>query len=70
MSLFNSISSPHTHSVLTTHLVLRGEITLQEDGKEKKTYKPGGRADVGANIRHEAWIGQRVCIRATLIPHA
>jgi len=45
---------------LTTHLILGGEITLQEEGKEKVTYRPGDRADVGANIKHEAWIGPEV----------
>jgi len=47
--------------MLTTHLVLRGEITLQEEGQEKRTFKSGDRADVGANVNHEAWIGPEVC---------
>jgi hypothetical protein len=46
----------------TTHLVVRGEITLQEAGKEKKTFKPGDRADVGAAVKHEAWIGPQVSL--------
>jgi len=46
--------------MLTTHLVVKGEITLQEEGKERKTFKVGDRADVGANVRHEAWIGPQV----------
>ena len=45
---------------MTTHLEVRGEITLQEEGKEKKTFKVGDRADVGANVKHEAWIGADV----------
>jgi hypothetical protein len=40
--------------------VIRGEITLQEDGKEKKTFKEGDRADVGALVKHEAWMGPQV----------
>jgi len=55
--------------MLTTHLVLRGEITLQEDGKEKKTFKPGDRADVGANVKHEAWIGPEVRLRILTFIH-
>jgi hypothetical protein len=50
----------HSHPVLTTHLVIRGEITLQEQGKEKRTFKEGDRADVGACVKHEAWIGSQV----------
>ena len=42
--------------------MLKGKITLQEEGKEKKTYEQGGRADVGANVEHEAWIGSAVCL--------
>ena len=33
---------------------------MQEEGKDKKTFKPGDRADVGANVKHEAWIGPEV----------
>ena len=53
-------SPPHTHSILTTHLVIDREITLQEEGKEKKTFRRGDRADVGAKVKHEAWIGPKV----------
>jgi hypothetical protein len=48
--------------------VVRGEITLQEEGKEKKTFKVGDRADVGANVKHEAWIGSEVLLpRASVL---
>jgi hypothetical protein len=40
--------------------VIRGEITLQEEGKEKKTFKEGDRADVGARVKHQAWMGPQV----------
>jgi quercetin dioxygenase-like cupin family protein len=53
-------SPPHTHPTITTHLVVKGKITLQEEGKKKQTYKKGDRADVGANVEHEAWIGDEV----------
>ena len=43
--------------------MVRGEITLQEEGKEKKTFKVGDRADVGANVKHEAWVGAEVLLR-------
>jgi hypothetical protein len=46
--------------MLTTHLVIDGEITLQEEGKEKVTFRKGERGDVGAKVIHEAWIGSKV----------
>jgi hypothetical protein len=61
------ISPEHSHSVLTTHLIVRGEITLREEGKEKKTFKQGDRADVGANVKHEAWIGPQVRIPTFIV---
>jgi quercetin dioxygenase-like cupin family protein len=48
--------------MLTTHLVLKGEIMLQVEGKEKRTYKLGDRADVEVNAHHEAWMEPEVLL--------
>ena len=61
LNLLNK-SALHTHSTLTTHLILRGEITLREEGNAMKTFKQGDRVDVGANVKHEAWVGPQVPI--------
>lgn len=51
---------PHRHSGLTTHLVLRGEMTISypDDAQPvKTTFGPGSRLDVDAGRRHEVWMG-------------
>ena len=56
--------SPHSHGGLTTHLVLKGEMTLwypNEADREKKTYGPGSRIDVEADRVHEVWVGPQGC---------
>ena len=56
--------SPHTHSGLTTHLVLDGELTIsfpEDEIPEKKTYGVGERIDVEAERLHEVWIGKSGC---------
>ncbi|KAF2436623.1 hypothetical protein EJ08DRAFT_644952 [Tothia fuscella] len=57
----NAHYAPHSHSVLTTHLILSGELTIgyREDASPKKeTYTSGMRLDVEAGRKHEAWIGK------------
>ncbi|KFH46999.1 hypothetical protein ACRE_021740 [Hapsidospora chrysogenum ATCC 11550] len=49
---------------LTTHLVVRGELTLwypNEADREKRTYGPGARVDVDAGRVHEVWMGDEGC---------
>lgn len=56
--------APHSHSGLTTHLVVQGELTLWYPGaadSERRTYRPGERVDVDAGRLHEVWIGDEGC---------
>ncbi|KAF2480446.1 hypothetical protein BDY17DRAFT_255268 [Neohortaea acidophila] len=60
----NAYYSPHRHQALSTHLLLRGELTISyPDDKEprKETFGPGARVDVDANRRHEVWMGPEGC---------
>ena len=60
----NAYYPPHTHSGVTTHLLLIGDFTvLYPDDKEpkKETFGPGARIDVDANRRHEVWMGKEGC---------
>lgn len=60
----NAHYSPHSHGGLTTHLILRGQLTItypQEDEAEKKTYGVGDRIDVDAGRVHEVWMGDEGC---------
>ena len=60
----NAYYPPHTHSGVTTHLILNGEFTVMyPDDKEpkKETFGPGARIDVDANRRHEVWMGKEGC---------
>ncbi len=55
---------PHSHAELTTHLVLRGNLTIwypKDDRPEKRTYAVGDRIDVDAGRIHEVWIGTEGC---------
>ncbi|KAF7515510.1 hypothetical protein G7054_g14540 [Neopestalotiopsis clavispora] len=55
---------PHSHSGLTTHLILRGQLTItypKDDHPEKKTYSVGDRIDVDAGKVHEVWMGSEGC---------
>ncbi|KAG6320520.1 hypothetical protein E4U44_006190 [Claviceps purpurea] len=55
---------PHSHSGLTTHLVVSGQMTLwypNESDREKVKYGAGARIDVDAERVHEVWIGERGC---------
>lgn len=60
----NAYYSPHTHGSLTTHLILRGALTISypDDARpSKETFGPGARVDVDARRRHEVWMGQDGC---------
>ena len=60
----NSHYSPHSHQGLTTHLILKGQLTItypKEQNPEKKTYGVGDRIDVGAEVVHEVWVGSGGC---------
>lgn len=60
----NAYYPPHKHSGLTTHLILRGELTITypDDAKPtKETFGPGARVDVDAGRRHEVWMGKEGC---------
>lgn len=62
--LRNAYYRPHTHSGLTTHLVLDGELTIsfpEDETPEKKAYGVGDRIDVEAGRLHEVWIGKNGC---------
>jgi len=53
---------PHTHSMLTTHYIIQGEIRMKDYVTNvDKRYQVGDRCDVGANARHEAWAGSEGC---------
>lgn len=65
-ALRNAYYPPHTHSGLTTHLILRGQLTIAypEDpvaAKAKTTYGVGDRLDVQPNVAHEVWVGPEGC---------
>ncbi|THW97503.1 hypothetical protein D6D15_00167 [Aureobasidium pullulans] len=52
---------PHTHSGITTHLVLRGSLELSypdDPSPKKELCRVGDRFDVDANRRHEVWVGK------------
>ena len=56
--------APHFHSGLTTHLILRGELTItfpNDSNRDKKTYRVGDRVDVEGGRVHEVWMGDDGC---------
>lgn len=60
----NAHYAPHSHSGLTTHLILNGELTItypQDESPKKETFGPGVRLDVDAGRQHEVWIGPQGC---------
>ncbi|KAH8117645.1 hypothetical protein DFH11DRAFT_1504873 [Phellopilus nigrolimitatus] len=55
---------PHSHSMLTTHLIICGQLTIMyphDPTPMKETFGPGGRVDVDARRVHEVWIGEEGC---------
>jgi len=60
----NAYYRPHSHSGLTTHLIIKGSLTIIYPGDrdaEKTTYGVGDRIDVDAGREHEVWIGPEGC---------
>ena len=60
----NAHYPPHKHSGLTTHLILRGQLTVSypDDASPKKeTFGPGDTLDVEAGRKHEVWMGKAGC---------
>ena len=54
----------HSHSGLTTHLILRGTLTISypdDPSPKKETYGKDNRVDVAAGRRHEVWMGEEGC---------
>ena len=56
----NAFYPGHTHSGVTAHIVLEGEITVTCQGVTK-TYKAGDRFDVPKETVHSAKIGPKGC---------
>ncbi len=50
----------HTHTGITAHIVLDGEITVTSEG-QTVTYKTGERFDVPSGEIHSASIGSNGC---------
>ena len=46
-------SPEHTHDLHTVHVVLRGELVIEDDGG-RRTYLPGDRVEFPANTTHTA----------------
>jgi len=60
----NAHYPPHSHRGLTTHLILRGELTItypDDPNPTKETFGVGARLDVDAGRRHEVWVGNEGC---------
>lgn len=60
----NAHYSPHSHRGLTTHLILKGQLTItypKDEIPEKKTYTVGDRIDVESGRVHEVWMGSEGC---------
>jgi len=56
----NTFYSEHVHQKETTHIILKGEMTLIRDGVAK-TFCAGERCDVPAGAAHAARMGPRGC---------
>jgi hypothetical protein len=62
--LRNAYYPPHSHSGLTTHLILKGQLTItypDDENPIKETFGVGSRVDVDASRRHEVWMGDEGC---------
>lgn len=56
----NAFYPEHTHSGITAHIVLDGEITVTSEG-QTVTYQAGERFDVPSGEVHSASIGPKGC---------
>ena len=56
----NAFYPDHTHTGITAHIVLEGDITVTSEGLTNN-YKAGDRFDVPAGEVHSASIGQNGC---------
>lgn len=56
----NAYYPDHTHSSITAHIILDGEMTLTIGGKSQ-TYRVGDRCDVAAGEVHSARMGPSGC---------
>jgi mannose-6-phosphate isomerase-like protein (cupin superfamily) len=56
----NMFYAQHTHAMETTHIILRGEMTLTIEGKSQ-TFGVGERCDVAAGAMHSAKMGASGC---------
>jgi len=56
----NAFYPDHQHAEETTHVILRGEMTLILNGAAK-TYRSGDRCDVPAGSVHSARMGPHGC---------
>ncbi|ERS99529.1 hypothetical protein HMPREF1624_04731 [Sporothrix schenckii ATCC 58251] len=61
----NSYYRPHKHAGPTTHLILRGQLTIAypdaPGAATKTTLGVGDRWDVPAGMSHEVWVGPEGC---------
>ncbi|KAK3113188.1 hypothetical protein LTR53_009759, partial [Teratosphaeriaceae sp. CCFEE 6253] len=60
----NAHYPPHSHSGPTTHLILRGSLTMtypDDPSPTRESLGVGARWDVEANKRHEVWVGKAGC---------
>jgi hypothetical protein len=66
LSYRNAYYPPHTHSTITTHLIVKGQLTIaypdtSKAAEGKTTHGVGARIDVPAGKVHEVWIGSEGC---------
>lgn len=56
----NAYYPDHSHPVETAHIILDGEMTLTQNGRQY-IYRAGDRIDVPARTVHSARMGPRGC---------
>ena len=56
----NAFYHAHSHTGLTAHVILDGEMSLTSEG-QTRTFKTGERADVPAGAVHSARMGPKGC---------
>lgn len=60
----NAHYPPHSHASVTTHLILKGQLTItypKDENPTRQTLGVGERWDVDANKVHEVWVGSEGC---------